>query len=146
MNIAYTYGHALPVRWETPRIRGPGTHVLACHRIPVRKLMAYDANGNLDRNSPNNLLPVKFVERLEQDQLLPSCCRHPENHLIEAWYTCEAEENAGTPDLYRLICTAVHPKQWDKEKKLWYHPRPNGERWHNRLMCTPNERPYWDAR
>jgi hypothetical protein len=126
MNIAYTYGHALPVRWETPRIRGPGTHVLACHRIPVRKLMAYDANGNLDRNSPNNLLPLKFVERLEQDQKLAHCCRHPENHDIVAWYTCEAEEEQGTPDLYILHCTCG--------------------RQHRRLMCTLSERPYWESR
>lgn len=83
---------------------GEGTHIQACPRIPVRKLMAYDSEGRLDRNSPLNILPLKYVESLEQNQKIESCCRHPENHEIEARYSCVAEAIKGIPDIYILHC------------------------------------------
>lgn len=64
------------------------THVLACPRYPVRPLM--------------QMLPVKYIEALEQNQLIPSCCRHPENHDIEA-FKSRPEEAA--PDIYIFHCT-----------------------------------------
>lgn len=79
-------------------------HQLACPRYPVRKLMAYDVNGNLNPGG-NNLLPLKYVQSLEQNQLLSSCCRHPEAHEIEAWFSCEEERQKGTPDIYKNYCT-----------------------------------------
>ena len=62
-------------------------HILACKRHPVAKL--------------NGLLPAKYRESLEQNQQIASCCRHPENHEIEAWFSCEAERQKGTPDIYK---------------------------------------------
>ena len=56
-------------------------HILACKRYPVAKL--------------NGLLPAKYRETLEHNQQIASCCRHPENHEIEAWYSCEAEKAEG---------------------------------------------------
>ncbi|TPN11713.1 hypothetical protein [Mesorhizobium sp. B2-1-2] len=66
-------------------------HIQACPRYPVAKLFA--------------LLPPKFIEALEQNQKIASCCRHPENHDIEAWYSSEAEAEKGVPDIYKNHCT-----------------------------------------
>ena len=63
-------------------------HVLACPRHPVAKL--------------GNLLPIKYIEALEQNQQIASCCRHPENHDIEAW---KSSENETAPDIYKFHCT-----------------------------------------
>lgn len=65
-------------------------HHLACPRYPVAKLQ--------------NLLPAKYLEVLEQNQLLNLCCRHADEHDIEAWYSCEAEQARGVPDIYVLHC------------------------------------------
>ena len=61
--------------------------VLACKRHPVAKL--------------KGLIPPKYIEALEQNQMLRSCCRHPENHDIEA-FKSRAEEAA--PDIYIFHC------------------------------------------
>lgn len=66
-------------------------HILAKARTPVRKVI--------------NRLPQKYIEALEQNQLIASCCRHPENHDIEAWYSCDAQEELGLPDIYKFHCT-----------------------------------------
>ena len=66
-------------------------HILACPRVRVASCPAR--------------LPAKYVESLEQNQLIESCCRHPENHDIEAWFSCEEERQKGTPDIYINICT-----------------------------------------
>ena len=36
-------------------------------------------------------LPIRFIEALEHNQQIPSCCRHPENHEISAWFSNEEE-------------------------------------------------------
>jgi hypothetical protein len=124
---SYTYGNRLPKEWGLPeRVRGPGSHVLACARYPVRRLMGYDAEGNLDPDSPNNHLPLRFVAALEQNQQIASCCRHPENHDIEAWYSSQEEEDKGIPDIYILHCSC-------------------GRR-HARFMVGGGIRPFWDVR
>lgn len=98
-------------------------HVPACPRYPVAKLI--------------NLIPPKFIEALEQNQQIMSCCRHPENHDIEAWYSNEEEAAKGVPDIYIFKCTAVHPDSI----------RPNGERWHQRFCVGGgDERPFWEVR
>jgi hypothetical protein len=65
----------------------PATQVLACKRHPVAKL--------------KGLIPDKFLEALEHNQQIASCCRHPENHDIEA-FKSRAEEAA--PDIYIFHC------------------------------------------
>jgi hypothetical protein len=67
------------------------SHVLACKRHPVRQL--------------EHLIPLKYIECLEHNQQIKSCCRHPENHDIEAWYSSEAEAEKGVPDIYIFHCT-----------------------------------------
>lgn len=71
------------------------SHVLACKRIKVSKVF--------------QLLPVKFIEELEHNQKIASCCRHPENHDVEAWYSSPDEK---TPDIYKFHCTCgrVHTR------------------------------------
>jgi hypothetical protein len=63
-------------------------HTLACPRRPVAKL--------------GNLIPIKYIEALEQNQLISSCCRHPENHDIEAFKSTPEEP---IPDIYVFHCT-----------------------------------------
>lgn len=63
-------------------------HKQACPRKPVFKLLKH--------------LPAKYIEALEQNQKIASCCRHPENHEIEALYSCETEK---VPDIYIFHCT-----------------------------------------
>jgi hypothetical protein len=66
-------------------------HILARARQPVAKVI--------------NRLPKRYIEALEQNQQIASCCRHPENHEIEAWYSSEADEEKGAPDIYKFHCT-----------------------------------------
>jgi hypothetical protein len=56
------------------------------------------------------LLPLGWIEKLEQNQLIPSCCRHPENHSIGAFYSSAEDEDLGVPDIYLMFCPcgAVH--------------------------------------
>jgi hypothetical protein len=104
--VSYGYGHR---DWGLTRRDG---HILACARRPVRRL--------------TKILPIRFIEQYEQNQKLAHCCRHPENHDIEAFFSCEEEAAKGIPDVYILHCTC-------------------GRR-HVRLMCGGGERPWWDAR
>lgn len=66
----------------------PETIVPACPRYPVRKL--------------KGLIPAKYIEALEQNQQIASCCRHPENHEIEA-FKSHPDEKA--PDIYIFHCS-----------------------------------------
>jgi hypothetical protein len=89
-------------------------------------MKGYDAEGNLDPASPRNRLPLRFVQGLEQNQQIASCCRHPENHDIEAWFSCEDERQKGHPDIYIFHCTC-------------------GRR-HVRFCVGGGERPFWEFR
>jgi hypothetical protein len=73
---------------ETLKRIMPDTLFQVCKRHPVKKL--------------RSLLPDKYLEVLEQNQQIASCCRHPENHDISAWKSSPKEE---APDVYILHCT-----------------------------------------
>lgn len=92
----------------------PETRVLACPRVRVADL-------------PEGFIPQKYYERnLEQNQQIASCCRHPENHEIEA-HKSHPDEPA--PDIYIFYC------QCGKK--------------HTRVMLGTTDdvpRPMWDAR
>lgn len=66
----------------------PATRVPACPRVKVSDL-------------PEGFLPQKYFEALEHNQLIASCCRHPENHEISA-YKSHPDEQA--PDIYHFHC------------------------------------------
>lgn len=63
-------------------------HVLVTPRYPVAKVI--------------NQLPVKYLEALEHNQKISSCCRHPENHDISVWKSSPSEP---VPDIYKFHCT-----------------------------------------
>lgn len=67
----------------------PETHVQACPRVKVADL-------------PNGHLPIRYIEALEHNQQIPSCCRHPENHEVEALKSHPDEQ---APDIYIFHCT-----------------------------------------
>ncbi len=66
----------------------PETLVLVCPRVKVADL-------------PEGFLKQKWFERLEHDQKLASCCRHPENHEVSALKSHPDEQ---APDHYHFYC------------------------------------------
>jgi len=72
---------------KTPAHLIPPTRLLACKRIKVAKILS--------------LIPKKYLEVLEHNQQIASCCRHPEDHDLEAWYSRPEEK---TPDIYIFHC------------------------------------------
>lgn len=92
------------------------THRLACKRVKVADCPAK--------------IPIKFIEALEQNQKIASCCRHPENHEIVAYSSPTAEvlpDGTVAPDIYIFIC--------DQCKRL-----------HRRFMLGGGKRPAWEIR
>lgn len=68
----------------------PDTQVVVCPRVKIADL-------------PEGFIPAKYYERnLEQNQQIASCCRHPENHEVEARKSHPSEE---APDIYVFYCT-----------------------------------------
>ncbi|HJY05364.1 MAG TPA: hypothetical protein VJ323_03560 [Bryobacteraceae bacterium] len=67
----------------------PETQVPACRRVKVSDF-------------PAGFLPTKYFEALEQNQKIASCCRHPENHEIEA---LKSHPDEPAPDIYIFHCT-----------------------------------------
>ncbi len=88
----------------------PESQVQACPRVKVADL-------------PFDLLKKNHIEALEQNQKLASCCRHPENHEVEALKS-HPEEQA--PDIYIFHCTCGRK---------------------HRFFCIgrTDERPFWAA-
>lgn len=67
----------------------PETQQPACPRVKVADL-------------PPGFIPLKYIEGLEHNQKIASCCRHPENHEIEARKSHPDEK---APDIYIFHCT-----------------------------------------
>lgn len=67
----------------------PETRVLECPRVKVADL-------------PIGHLKQKHIDHLEQNQLISSCCRHPENHEVAAFKSHKDEQ---APDIYEFYCT-----------------------------------------
>ena len=67
----------------------PETTAPACGRVKVSDF-------------PDGFIPTRFFEDLEHNQQIRSCCRHPENHEIEALKSHPAEE---APDIYIFHCS-----------------------------------------
>lgn len=72
---------------STAELAQPETTVLACVRVPVRMIA--------------DVLPEEYRTNLERNQKIASCCRHPENHDIEAFKSHPRETR---PDIYILHC------------------------------------------
>jgi hypothetical protein len=68
----------------------PETQVPACPRVKVADL-------------PKGFIPSRLYERnLEYNQQVASCCRHPENHEIEAR---KSHPDEPAPDIYIFHCS-----------------------------------------
>lgn len=67
----------------------PETTHDACPRVKVADL-------------PEGFLPARYIEALEQNQLIAGCCRHPENHEIEGR---KSHPDEPAPDIYIFHCT-----------------------------------------
>jgi hypothetical protein len=70
---------------------------------------------------PDGFIPQKYFEAMEHNQLLPTCCRHPENHEIEA-HKSHPEEEA--PDIYIFTCTCGKKHRRLMLGAIDDHPRP----------------------
>lgn len=87
----------------------PFTQIPACPRVKVSEF-------------PKGFIPTKYFEALEHNQKIASCCRHPENHEIEAMKS-HPEELA--PDIYVFHCTCgrKHRRfcvgQFDENRPYW---------------------------
>lgn len=66
----------------------PETQVQACPRVRVADL-------------PEGFLKQSHIDHLEQNQKIRSCCRHPENHEVEA---LKSHPDEGAPDIYVFHC------------------------------------------
>lgn len=87
--------------------------ILACRRVKARTVW--------DR------LPRHYIEALEQNQMILSCCRHPEDHDVALWFTSRADADKGVPDIIKFYCTCG--------------------RVHRRVCVGSGDaRPIWDAR
>jgi hypothetical protein len=67
----------------------PATQTPACPRVKVSDF-------------PAGFIPTKYFDALEQNQLIRSCCRHPENHEVEAM---KSHPDEVAPDIYVFHCT-----------------------------------------
>lgn len=67
----------------------PETRKLACPKVKVADL-------------PEGHLKKSHIEGLEQNQKIASCCRHPENHQVEAF---KSHPDELAPDIYVFHCT-----------------------------------------
>lgn len=76
------------LHWEKGRVL-PETQVISCPRVRVADL-------------PEGLLKKNHIENLERNQKIASCCRHPENHEVEARKSHPSEKAS---DVYIFYCT-----------------------------------------
>lgn len=89
----------------------PETQVVACARVKMADL-------------PDGFIPAKYFEKnLEQNQLIAHCCRHPENHEIEAR---KSHPDEAAPDIYVFYCTCGRKHvRWliceadDTDRPMW---------------------------
>ncbi len=51
---------------------------------------------------PDGFLKQSHIDHLEQNQQIASCCRHPENHEVEA---LKSHPDEPAPDIYIFHCT-----------------------------------------
>ena len=82
--------------WNVEVLRSidPETLELVMQRVPVKSVI--------------HILPEAFLLPMENNQLLRSCCRHPENHSIEGWKSHPREP---APDIYIFYCDCCNREQ-----------------------------------
>jgi hypothetical protein len=73
-------------------------------RCPIRKCWPAARQGG---RSAGRHLKQNHIEHLEHNQLIASCCRHPENHEVEAF-------KSHPDELARFFCVGMHD-----ERPVW---------------------------
>ena len=116
-------------------------HKLACKKVKVKNPArdVWTVGGAK--------MPLRYAEALEHNQMIASCCRHPENHQMDAWFSTPEQAQKGVPDIYRFHCTCgrVHSRYcvggnpYTKEGELDYAALEKLER-------EEEKRPFWDVR
>lgn len=86
----------------------PETQAHACPRVRVADL-------------PEGFLKQKHVDHLEQNQKIASCCRHPENHEVEAR---KSHSDEPAPDIYIFHCPCGKSHRFfcvglEDERPIW---------------------------
>lgn len=137
---------------------------VACKRTPVAKL-GPDGEMHFKPFFAKNLHFSKWVEQLEQNQgrWAKPCCRKPENHEIEAYYSSEDDQAKGAPDIYVFFCKcgcrhrkfvpgADHGYKTDHHGRIQYGPETviYGKRGNAITVRNPvpmdMPRPKWEIR
>lgn len=101
---AARHGYHWPKGTKLPETTQP-----ACPRVRVADL-------------PEGFLKQKHIEHLEHNQQIASCCRHPENHEVEA-HKSHPDEQA--PDIYIFHCTCGRKHRFfcvgstDDQRPVW---------------------------
>lgn len=80
----------MPLSSDEQRPERRETQVVCCPRRPVSSF------------PPGFIAPRLYEKNLEHNQLVASCCRHPENHEIEARKSRPEEP---VPDIYVFYCS-----------------------------------------
>jgi hypothetical protein len=70
---------------------------------------------------PEGFLKPNHIQRLEQNQKIASCCRHPENHEVEA---LKSHPDEPAPDVYIFHCQCGRKHRFfcvgqDDERPEW---------------------------
>lgn len=85
------------------------TQVLVCPRVKVEDL-------------PEGFLKRRHIEALEHNQKIRSCCKHPENHEVEALKS-HLNEPAADIYIFHCLCGRKHRffcvGQFDDERPMW---------------------------
>ncbi len=99
------FGDRVPKGTVLPEVE----HVLVCPPVKVADL-------------PEGHIKPKWIEQQEHNQQIASCCRHPENHTIEAWKT-HPDEEAPNVYIFRCTCGRKHTKfcvgETDDHRPMW---------------------------
>jgi hypothetical protein len=95
-----------------------------------------------------NLLPPHYIEGLEQNQQIASCCRHPENHAIEAYFSTAEDKAKGVPDIYVMYCDCgrMHARFCAGGGEEQPPPMPFESAQEYAARLKKAKRPFWEVR
>lgn len=91
-SLATQIGGMSPVPRRVATVKGEELPETLVQHSPRRRVADF----------PKGFIPLKWREALEQNQQIASCCRHPENHEIEA---LKSRPEELTADIYIFHCT-----------------------------------------
>lgn len=105
MSVVVETGGAIAAEADLEKRAALGLPALETHLRPACKRVKVEEVAPGVMMAGPVRIPQKFIEALEQNQQIASCCRHPENHDFSAWYSSAADQALGVPDVYLFHCT-----------------------------------------